>query len=247
MDRIPLYRLILWAGPRKESEDEQVARVQRIVDTLREYHPSIWPRYETAWSKHKAREYDFAEARTREIIRRSADKTSPDLGSVFGFFSDMDDDRTAGISFNTGLSAPDTTNSFVLKFPLEPPLNSQDTPFPPPVVEELFKRCVEIWQPYWGAVADRVNDDRFSGLSPKPIPGGKLPVSVRWINFFGGPLASFVGHRRFQRLRGGRLEPFGDGMLLVLQDEPFDDGNLEHLQRQQEANRVLGLPGAGVQ
>lgn len=245
MTLIQTFKVILHAPPDKSTEDEQVERVLRVISVLREFGPSVSPAYEQAYSKKRAIAFDYTPERVRELIRKNVNREGrtafPELGSVFGFFSEMNDDRMAGISFSIGAQKAPAINNVVLDFPIEPSVLDQKEPFTPDKVWGLFKQLVTAFQPETGAVSNAINRRRYWEI--KRPPHDVRPISVDWMNYFGPTVLGAIGSKRLERLYGVHMEEFQDGLLLRLMDPPLDDNRADHTQRQKEVNRILGLLG----
>jgi hypothetical protein len=81
-----------------------------------------------------------------------------------------------------------------------------------------------------------------------PLPKGRTSngldfiLEIGWASFFGEDLINDLGYARFDNLTTCfRKERLLKGMLVVLQEEPFDAHNEEHRKREQQALEELGL------
>jgi hypothetical protein len=86
------------------------------------------------------------------------------------------------------------------------------------------------------------------GWAPAPrkvirTPDGKVHrLELEWIRFFGPEALALIGRGRFDRLRtyAEKYELHG-GLVIVLQEEPFDWTNPAHRQRVARAEEELGF------
>ena len=72
----------------------------------------------------------------------------------------------------------------------------------------------------------------------------RVPPGLFWINCYGPEWARNVGRERLERLRPSVawLEWMDDGgVLLAIQDAPYDEGNADHREHQLEVEQLLGL------
>lgn len=246
MGLLQTYHMVLFSPPAKVSEDAQVEQVLQIIDVLKGFDPSVYPAFEKAKTKKQVISFDYSADRVRELIRKNVNregKTSyPELGTGFGFFSSMDNDRMAGISFRVGAQKWPGSNNFIFEFPIKPSVLDQEAPFTPKQVWDLFIQCSSAFHPQRGSVLNSVNHRRFWDI--KQAPHDPRPVTVDWMNYFTPVVLDAIGRKRFEALPNVHLEDFQGGLLLRLLDTPLDDSNPEHLNCQKEINRRLGLPGA---
>jgi len=67
-------------------------------------------------------------------------------------------------------------------------------------------------------------------------------IGLGWLTYYGPTLLNYIGRKRFDKLKtcAEKIE-FHNGILVVLQEEPFDTTNLEHLTRKKQAEAELGF------
>lgn len=72
--------------------------------------------------------------------------------------------------------------------------------------------------------------------------GVDLDLELGWASFFGESLIDALGYERFDNLKTCfHKERLLNGVLVILQEEPFDAHNEEHRKREQQALEELGL------
>jgi len=72
--------------------------------------------------------------------------------------------------------------------------------------------------------------------------GRSYPISLEWISYFGPELLALTGRERFDRLRTcAEKYELHDGIVVILQDEPFDRTDPAHRERLARAEAELGL------
>ena len=98
----------------------------------------------------------------------------------------------------------------------------------------LFKQFIEIFKPYYGFV----QHDR-NWLSDNGFWLDGKPTFVHWLNYYDETTAQTIGLDLVLSIKG--VERFENGYFFMLQDEPLDVGDPQHMQRQSELNELLGL------
>ena len=110
---------------------------------------------------------------------------------------------------------------------------------------KMFTESIKLFRPFWAAVRDSdiVLTDEFREIRLS-VDGTKLPFDIDWLNYFGQDMAERLGG--MQKLLGAPAhlvehaqDP--DGIILVLQRQPFDCHDLEDLRRQRKIAEYLDL------
>lgn len=161
------------------------------------------------------------------------------------------------IYFAVGRSKPGLNDSFRIDFPSKIPILDLilfDQ------LNALFKKCVLVFNPFWGCIENEANIDEFQGtLNPSKkyttteletdfsivkVDATKVPRLIHWFNYFDPTFVERLGGRN--KLLAGPvwhaeiLEELG-GIIWILQQEPFDNNNSKHLACQRDAINYLRL------
>lgn len=154
----------------------------------------------------------------------------------------------------------ETEITFKINFPSRTPIVDVISP---QTLYGLFQEVVMVTNPYWGCIRNFANDDRHHGiLNPVKqysaeelmeagyhlvkVDDKKVPHLIHWVNYFGPRFVERLGGR--DKLLSGpvwtseEVSKFGR-IIWILQQEPFDDNNLIHRRRQEEAIEYLDLFG----
>ncbi|MCE9646706.1 MAG: immunity 52 family protein [Chloroflexi bacterium] len=71
---------------------------------------------------------------------------------------------------------------------------------------------------------------------------GSYRLELDWLTYFGAEYLDMIGRKRFDKLTTCfSKEEVNNGIMIVLQEEPFDNTNPEHLKRKEQAERELGF------
>ena len=130
----------------------------------------------------------------------------------------------------------------------------------------LVKSYVEIYKPFRGWLENQSNNDiifeeeAIESYHETPPGSGnwaksitytsaldtidrqKVPETIHWVNYFDNSIVDRIGRSLLLSADVFLVEELTDGVLLVLQSEPFDVANPIHLRRQQVINQYLHLP-----
>lgn len=120
------------------------------------------------------------------------------------------------------------------------------------VLKSLFEEIVPIFQVDIGSVYDRKASRRVNPIyqhwrnAPKSkrylqdSRGKQHLLEIHWINYFGKHILDSLGRERFTELRTySEKYELHDGIMIILQNSPYDDDNYEHRQRQIQAEAEL--------
>jgi hypothetical protein len=110
---------------------------------------------------------------------------------------------------------------------------------------EIFRAVVKSFGPDYALLYDEAHRDRPSYDERMfDFDMRRVPLGLFWINYYGPEWANGVGRDRIERLRNSvaSLEWLDNGgVLIAIQDSPYDEGNATHRQHQLELERLLGL------
>lgn len=228
------YSLIFWKRQMKNADTLSLAKiVYEILKKLVSYNDVLYPRYITSRSKTKVKEFILGEETIRTLVDQSLKKErkySPNLGATIAFFTSLDDEKSAKISFSVGYDSPILDNSIVINLPVTMrDLIDENTER----LYVLFQDITKVFQPYYAFVANSLNnhisDDYWVDK----------PCYVHWINYFSNATIELIGVEKFCNLNC--TTTVEDGIYLRLQNNLFDVADVEALERQANATRILGL------
>ena len=230
--------MILWAKARNEEFKSITDRAYAILKTLKEFGAELSPNYLRAWRKKDAKPFDWTYKTLEELLRKGVNKEGKhefvDLGYGIGFFSSLIDKDSAGISILVGTTNPQFKNTLLVNLPLTLPIYENHA-----VVEklnDLFKKSVLIFEPYWGCIGNNINIKRYNGYWCN-----SLPTSVHWINYFGEKIVKQIGIQKFEQVPVNTIEALNKGFFIRIKDLPIDDFSKEDVKMQEYINRYLGL------
>jgi hypothetical protein len=98
----------------------------------------------------------------------------------------------------------------------------------------LFKQLIEVFEPYYGFVSNCSNRQFGDALWRN-----NKPTYVHWANYYDTTIAETIGLESVLSIDG--VEKLGTGYFFMLQDEPIDVINPQHMEKQREVTQMLGL------
>jgi hypothetical protein len=222
------YELILW----RESMTNPQETVYRTLSFLADIDESLRAKY------IYMKEFELSPKQIAKTIQKGASEM-PDLGSNFTVTTTLDS-LTYSYSFSVGISNPMFSNVFVMKIPRSK-VEGNNSILTFDRVQFIFQGLVEVFDPFWGAISNNLNFQRFVKVSQQ-IDCFKIPSAIHWFNYFD----RYV----LERLNPDRVlsAPFhsvvklkSQGVMAILQEEPFNDRDPDHLQRQYEVMEYLNF------
>lgn len=109
----------------------------------------------------------------------------------------------------------------------------------------LFRTVITAFGPDYGYLYDESHAARPAYTSRMfDFDGRRVPSGLFWINYYGPEWARNVGVERLERLRSAvpMLERLDNGGILVaIQEAPYDEGIASHRENQQRLEERLGL------
>ncbi len=109
---------------------------------------------------------------------------------------------------------------------------------------EIFRFCLRIFKPYYAYVAEdgEINYSLERQQRRRNIDIGKVPVAIEWFNYFDERWSDRLGGENKLLLAPVFLTESVkelNGITLILQKEPFDYKNPDHLQKRQAVEDYL--------
>jgi len=98
----------------------------------------------------------------------------------------------------------------------------------------LFKQLIKIFEPYFAFVSNGKNEQYSDAFWMN-----NKPAYVHWINYFDSTTAETIGLESVLSIDG--VEELGNGYFFMLQDEPIDVNNPQHMEKQRKVTELLGL------
>lgn len=240
---LQVHTFILWAPAREETFESVVNRGYAVITALRDFGPELSPNYLPARRKEQAAQFDGRyetfEALVRKGVNKERGRVFEDLGHSVSFFSSLDDGKSGGISLTLGNRNPLFCNTLVVDLPSE--MGLQEVSGASSRLLDLFKKCVFIFEPFWGCIANNATARRHDGYWHDGYWHDSLPKSIHWVNYLGEDLVRRLGSHRIQNAPVHSIEQLAKGLVVVLQESPIDDSSAEDLYRQSTANKHLGL------
>lgn len=104
-------KIIIWAKPREETFEEQIELSWSILKKIQQYKlftSLMLP----AKSKKDVQNFEVTKKNVEYLIKANRDKKFPDIGSELVFFTSLNDEESASISFSVGKSNINLINAF---------------------------------------------------------------------------------------------------------------------------------------
>jgi len=122
-------------------------------------------------------------------------------------------------------------------------------------LRRLFSLLVSNTVPAWGCIQEADNTDRLGQRYQAAVGRRRASIwaepskrpMVHWYNYLGPGLTRQLGGiERVLACPAWRTEQIAElgGVVIILQEEPFDNSNREHLARQNQAMEFLGFSAA---
>ena len=232
------HSLILWANASEEPFEVSLKKAYELLQKLKEFGVELSPNYITAKRKKDAQTFDWRIDTLEELLRKGVNKEGNtvflDLGYRVSFFSSLKEDNSASISLLVGVSNIKFINNFIVNLPLS--LSMYDDNQLNERLIEVFKKCIEVFNPFWACIGNSANVRRHDGYW-----GDKLPKSIQWVNYFNNEISQMLGENAIMTSPVRIKEKFHSGYLLVLKNQPINDDIEEDIILQQRVNNYFKL------
>lgn len=222
--------LIFWSKSREESFDEAAERTYALLQMLREHGEEVYPRYQGKRRKNKV-PFEWNLENFKKAFRKSGDKDFQDIGYTMWFLSTPEEKTQACILFSNGTRSPRLQNTLNIRLSPDFSFYEEENIHN---VEQIFRKCIDRFDPYWGAVINTNNTRR------PEYKESSLDERVHWLNYWGPEQVEEVGEEKLQQAPLLAVEKHYEGYLLKLQPSLIRSDGEEDFQRQLNVHRYLG-------
>ena len=105
------------------------------------------------------------------------------------------------------------------------------------LIKTLFNEIIPVFKPFSGVLYEkstslRLMDNGFYDGFSMQVDNHTYTFEIAWVSYCGPEQLEFAGRKRFDNLQNcAEVYDLHDGLMIVLQEEPYDDDNPEHRQR----------------
>lgn len=112
------------------------------------------------------------------------------------------------------------------------------------LLKALFSETIPVFKGDYGAVYDKQFARRLHQTRSRKFfkdeRNRSYPLQIQWMSYFGEEMLFFLRSERFSRLQTySEKYELNNGMMVILQEEPFDDNNPEHRRKQAQAQAEM--------
>ncbi|MBQ6878451.1 MAG: hypothetical protein IJO22_08665 [Oscillospiraceae bacterium] len=216
------------------TDNEIIVLIQKIIFEIRDnLYDGNLPVFEPAYSKSKCKEIEVTPEYFLKEFNKRGNRKDREMGISYTlkFFSPLDLDYKKSIVYliDLGGSGGRVPDSVVVSFPSE--IISEKNNFEK--ICNIFKSFVSASKPYFSFL---LNDKNGSGR------GGywkEKPTFVHTLNYFDEETAQKIGIEKLRNLQSA--EEADGGWYIKLLNEPLDEDNPSHLEKQKQISEFLGL------
>jgi hypothetical protein len=110
-------------------------------------------------------------------------------------------------------------------------------------LQAVFSETIPLFMPERIIVYDKPVKNVDEPKHWMTLPDGRRYSSkLNWLDYFSKDITTHLGTDRFDRLKTCEMKfKLGEGVMIVLQREPFDGNNPVHQRRRMRAEREMGL------
>ena len=68
---------------------------------------------------------------------------------------------------------------------------------------DTFKKCIGVFDPFWGCLGNNINIDRYNGYG-----SNSLPTTTYWVNYFGKNICTQIGTENIEQAPVENIQKF---------------------------------------
>ena len=230
----PYYVGVYW-GIREETVETCAARASAMFNHLAECDPIFQRWFMLGRSRKEALKHEVkTDVKTMQaLLLKGRNRTDfgrqviPELGFSFYAWNGGEDDQDGvGINFVCGCYAHRVANYCLIRLPSGE--YSRERVMRIPVLIDIMKRMVTIWEADWGVV----NSSNYTDIAPRKSP--KAPI-ISWITYLSedrGILPPLPAPVRVEGVEG-------HGTIITLTEDRFTINNPAHLENAARVTAIL--------
>lgn len=232
------YSLILWRKPEKESVtfEEVAKRAYQTISVFMELQPNYRPNYAKVGKKRDAKLFEWNYDNFCDYLNKKARKTSQqmfkDLGYTCGFFSSLNSGESCGYSLSVGITNKMFVNSFVVEFSTSMDYFNGEVSAK---IEELFRRSVKTFNPYWGCVVNMGMKECDNFLTADD----SSPNEIHWLNYMSNSMLKNLNPKGIKRLTKECKQFKCEDNFIKLQDVALNADVVEDVRLKEYAQQLL--------
>lgn len=232
------FTMLFWRKPsKKEKPFEQIAEetYKMFMVFMEKLPENLRPNFKTVSKLGDAKLYDWSfENFSQDLekgVNHTRDKVFRDLGYSLSFFSSLDNKESCGYMAKVGVTRKDFIDTFIVEFPVGFDYFSEENAS---MLEEIFCRCLEIFNPYYACFANSKVKTSYSYLSDDD-----KPLDAHWLNYFSHDMMKHIKKGSIKRLeRDFDGFEFHDGFIKI-QRTPLNAENQKDLELKEQVEGLL--------
>lgn len=221
-------KIIIWAKPREETFEEQIELSWSILKKIQQYKlftSLMLP----AKSKKDVQNFEVTKKNVEYLIKANRDKKFPDIGSELVFFTSLNDEESASISFSVGKSNINLINALVISLPVNFAQKN--------CIEyiELFNELIILYDSYYACITSDANLNLYNEWYNHQK---NIPEVVFWINYWNQDMISNTTIKKIKS-KVYECKSMYNGYCIRLQEVPINVLNIDHIKNQKEISFLL--------
>ncbi|OWR32382.1 hypothetical protein CDO73_01890 [Saccharibacillus sp. O23] len=233
------HSLIFWARAKAdETFDEAAEKAYPLMQLLMTKGEDFFPKYKVpSRAKNKDLPFEWTFENFKKVLRKGSNREGKveflDLGYSVIFASSLQSKDQTSIKLRVGTQHSRFSNTMIVKFPDNSSLSSKEQANR---LEQLFKDCIPLFDPYWAAIVNLTNRRILN-----PYDNGGLSAFVHWLNYWNSEYFQEFIENKINDAPVLSMTEWQDGYLIKLQENPIDSENPAELEAQRAAKEYFGL------
>lgn len=235
------YKIILWKNPEdnnKEFDDIAIETYNTLL-VFQKFPHYLRPNYVTSTQKNDAvvANWDYEEFKNtlKCNVNKEGNIVFEELGYRISYFSDMDDEKSCGISLKVGNKDQRFVNTMIVDLPIIFDLCNNNNI---EIIKSLFEMLVFEFKPYWGCVLNRALTRKYG----KYVKDG-LPSTIHWINYWSDEIINKFGADRLDDFikKSKTVSKIADGIFSISEKALSSDNSDDVILQDELHNSLFNL------
>lgn len=233
------HSLIFWSKAKAdETFDEAAEKAYRLMQLFMTKDEDFFPKYKVpSRGKNKDLPFEWTFENFKKVLRKGSNREGKieflDLGYSISFVSSLDRKKETYLRLNVGTQSPSSHNTMIIEFSENNYLSEKEQA---DRLEELFKDCIPLFDPYWAAIVNLTNRRMLN-----PYDNGGLSAFVHWLNYWNSEYFQEFIKNKIKDAPVLSMTEWHDGYLIKLQENPIDNENPVELEAQRASKEYFGL------
>ena len=238
------HRIILYRNTNSKNINfySIAQEVLEVLEVFNQFDVKYRPNYRMMHLRENAPEFECNYDNVVKILKykyETMEGISGKFGYCLSFFSSKNDEESFDYFLKVGSKCKDSHDTLIIDIPIVVNLYDKDGA---KLIEDMFKKVVVAFKPFWGCVANRYIYNKHFVVKDHSsyIYKGK-PSTVHWLNYWSDEIINCIGVDQIQKVLNLHQQLYFKGGIFKIKDCALDVNDKLDMEFHRQLDMELGL------